>query len=83
MNNLISQFLRKRKIADVIQKLLKRINNLHISLKFVKNHLESILNLTQYRKITNNTKSNRIEKKKNKCWQKKIKKKEKSNKNHL
>ena len=63
MNNLINRYLRKKKIADVIQKLLKRINNLHIRLKFVKNLLESILNLIQH--------------------QKKIKKMEKINKNHL
>jgi len=82
MNNLINQFLRKRRIADVIQKFLKRINSLHISLKFAKNLLGSILNLTQHRKITNSKNPNRIEKKTSKFKQKKIKKMEKTNKNH-
>ena len=66
MNNLINRYLRKKKIADVIQKLLKRINNLHIRLKFVKNLLESIQNIIQHRKIMNNKNLNKIERKKNK-----------------
>ena len=83
MNNLVNQFLKKKKIADVIQKLLTRIYSLHISLKFAKNLLESILNLTQHQKIMNSKNKKRTGKKKNKFKQNKIKKMEKTNKNHL
>jgi uncharacterized protein YlaI len=82
MNNQINLFLLKKKIADVILKLLTRINSLHFNLKFAKNLLESILNLTQHRKKMNSKNQNRIEKKKNKFKEKKIKKMERINKSH-